>query len=146
MHGIGLEEPLSFWFDFKVPRPKQSPNLIADAIEAPHRPDSTRPNARLLWLGNTPELDFTMTAKKGQTIERCVLTFYEKAEDFEIKTTANIGQWLLEMLPKLMPGSNDSFTLKQLEETFPTDAHLGFPEFLSSPVWFELREKGLLLL
>ena len=146
MHGVGLEEPLSFWFDFKTPRATLKPDLIGSAIEQPHRPDSTRLNARVLWLGSIPEVEFTMIAKKGETLERCQLTFFEKAEDFQVKTTATIGQWLLEMLPKLMPESAESFTLKQLEASFPAEAHLNFSEFLSSPVWFELREKGLLLL
>ena len=146
MHGVGLEEPLSFWFDFKVPRATLKPDLIGSAIEQPHRPDSTRPNARALWLGTIPEIEFTMYARKGETLERCELTFFEKAEDFQVKTTATIGQWLLEMLPKLMPESGEALTLKQLEATFPAEAHLSFSEFLSSPVWFELREKGLLLL
>ncbi|PVY43964.1 B12-binding domain-containing radical SAM protein [Pontibacter virosus] len=146
MHGVGLEEPLSFWFDFKVPRVTTDRNLIAKAIQEPAKPDSERKLARVFWLGNVPEIDFMMYAKKGQTIERCVLTFYEKAEDFEIKTTANIGQWLLEQLTLLAAEDAPAMTLKQLEETYPQDAHLNFAEFLASPVWFELREKGLLLL
>ncbi|MCC9165822.1 B12-binding domain-containing radical SAM protein [Pontibacter harenae] len=146
MHGVALEEPLSFWFDFKVPRTTLKPNLIASAIEAPQRSDSTRMNARVLWLGNQPEIEFTMIAKKGQTIERCVLTFYEKAEDFEVKTTANIGHWLFDVLQKITPHATETVTLKQLEETYPLDAHLNFAEFLNSPTWFDLREKGLLLL
>ncbi|TPE44863.1 B12-binding domain-containing radical SAM protein [Pontibacter mangrovi] len=146
MHGIGLEEPLSFWFDFKVPRTKENPNLITQAISAPHRPDSTRPNARALWLGNTPAIDFTMIAQKGQTIERCLLTFFEKGEDFEVKTTAIIGQWLFEVLQKITPDNAEAVTLKQLEASFPAEAHLSFAEFLSSPSWFDLRERGLLLL
>ncbi|MDO6389359.1 radical SAM protein [Pontibacter sp. BT731] len=146
MHGVGLEEPLSFWFDFKVPRVTTDRNLIAKAIQELAKPDSERKLARVFWLGNVPEIDFMMYAKKGQTIERCVLTFYEKAEDFQIKTTANIGQWLLEQLTLLTAEDAPAMTLKQLEETYPLDAHLSFTEFLASPVWFELREKGLLLL
>ncbi|AKD05594.1 Fe-S oxidoreductase [Pontibacter korlensis] len=146
MHGIGLDEPLSFWFDFKVPCTTQSPNLIAEAIATPQRPDNTRLNARVLWLGNLPDIDLTMYAKKGQTIERCLLTFYEKGEDFQVKTTACIGQWLFEVLQKITPDNQEAVTLKQLEESYPTDAHLNFAEFLSSPSWFELRERGLLLL
>ncbi|WP_439881286.1 B12-binding domain-containing radical SAM protein [Pontibacter sp. MBLB2868] len=146
MHGVALEEPLSFWFDFKTPRTTLKPDLISTAIEQPHRPDSTRLNARVLWLGNTPEIDFTMFAKKGQTIERCVLTFFEKGEDFQIKTTATIGQWLFDTIRRITPDSNETLTLKQLKEIFPAEAHLNADEFLASPTWFELREKGLLLL
>ncbi|MFD2512896.1 B12-binding domain-containing radical SAM protein [Pontibacter locisalis] len=146
MHGVALEEPLSFWFDFKTPRTTLKPTLISTAIEQPHRPDSTRTNARVLWLGNTPEIDFTMYAKKGQTIERCVLTFFEKGEDFQIKTTAAIGQWLFDVVQRIVPESKEALTLKQFQDSFPPEAHLTFDEFLASPTWFELREKGLLLL
>jgi hypothetical protein len=84
--------------------------------------------------------------KKGQTIERCVLTFFEKGEDFQIKTTAAIGQWLFDMIQKITSDSNETFTLKQLQATYPTEAHLTFNELMASPTWFELREKGLLIL
>ncbi|WP_018476802.1 B12-binding domain-containing radical SAM protein [Pontibacter roseus] len=146
MHGVALEEPLSFWFDFKVPRVTVDRNLIAKAIQEPGKPDSERKLARVFWLGHVPEIEFTMIAQKGQTIERCELTFYEKAEDFQIKTTASIGQWILEQLTILTAPNAPAITLKQLEESYPLDAHLSFTEFLASPVWFELREKGLLLL
>lgn len=146
MHGIGLEEPLSFWFDFKVPRTKLRPDLIYNAIQQPPKSDAVRQGARVLWLGGIPEIEFTMYAKKGQTIERCLLTFFEKAEDFQVKTTAIIGQWLFDTLQKIMPDNQQATTLKQLEASFPEEAHLSFAEFLSSPTWFELREKGLLLL
>ncbi|WP_162051599.1 B12-binding domain-containing radical SAM protein [Pontibacter pamirensis] len=146
MHGIGLEQPLSFWFDYKVPRVKLRSDLIYKAIQQEPKPDAERRNARVLWLGNQPEIEFTMIAKKGQTIERCMLTFYEKGEDFQVKTTANIGQWVFDVLQKVNPDNTEAVLLKQLEESFPADAHLSFAEFLNSPSWVELREKGLLLL
>ena len=146
MHGIGLEQPLSFWFDFKVPRVKHRPDLIYKAIQQPAKPDAERKNARVLWLGNQPETEFTMIAKKGQTIERCVLTFYEKGEDFQVKTTASIGQWIFDVLQQVTPDNTEAVLLKQLEASFPADAHLKFTEFMASPTWFDLREKGLLLL
>lgn len=146
MHGVALEEPLSFWFDFKVPRVTLKPDLISQAIQQADKPDNLRPKARLLWLGNEPEVEFTMIAKKGETIERCLLTFYEKAEDFQVKTTASIGQWLFDTLQQITPENKDIVTLQQLEDSFPADAHLTFGEFINSPSWFTLREKGLLLL
>ncbi|GAB3826978.1 hypothetical protein GCM10028895_38660 [Pontibacter rugosus] len=57
-----------------------------------------------------------------------------------------IGQWLLDTLQKVTAESITAVTFKQLEESFPVDGHLNFAEFISSPTWFELREKGLLLL
>ena len=63
-----------------------------------------------------------------------------------MKTTASIGQWLFDVLRQVSTDNTETVLLKQLEATFPTDAHLSFTEFLSSPSWFELREKGMLLL
>ncbi|TXK26427.1 radical SAM protein [Pontibacter qinzhouensis] len=146
MHGVALDEPLSFWFDFKVPRTKLQRDLIYKAIAAPGKTDAERKNARVVWLGHVPVIDFTMMAKKGETVERSVLTFYEKAEDFEVKTTAAIGQWLFDIIQELSAEEQTHVTLKQLEESYPADAHLSFTEFLNSPAWFTLREKGLLLL
>ncbi|QNF33175.1 radical SAM protein [Adhaeribacter swui] len=145
MHGIGLEEPLSFWFDFKVQRPTVSPVLIEQAIATPGKPDSEKQNLRVLWLGNSPEMEVLTLVKKGKKTERAVLTFYEKAEDFQIKTTAVIGRWLVEMLAQVSCDAVNPVRLKDLAQRFPQQAGLTFSEFLISPTWFLLREKGLLL-
>jgi hypothetical protein len=145
MHGIGLEEPLQFWFDFKVPRTTVSPHLIGQAIATPGKPDADKQNLRVFWLGNIPELEITAVTKKGKTAERAVLTFYEKAEDFQIKTSPVIGQWLVEVLNILHTEPQKPILLKELAQRFPDNAGLTFHEFLISPTWLTLREKGLLL-
>jgi hypothetical protein len=145
MHGIGLEEPLSFWFDFKVPRTTVSPRLIGQAIAVPGKPDVDKQNLRAFWLGNIPELEITAVTKKGKTAERAVLTFYEKAEDFQLKTSLVIGQWLVDVLTRLNADYQKPLLLKELAQQFPQNAGLTFNEFLISPTWLTLREKGLLL-
>ncbi len=146
MHGIGLDEPLSFWFDFKVPRTLVAPHLIGQAIAAPGKPDTDKLNLRVCWLGNIPELEITTVLKKGKTLERAVLTFYEKAEDFQLKTSPVIGQWLVAVLTQLNTGNPQPVLLKELAQHFPPQAGLSFNEFLISPLWLTLREKGLLLI
>ncbi len=145
MHGIGLEEPLSFWFDFKVPRPTVLPGLIEQAITTPGKPDSDKQNLRVIWLGNMPELEIITISKKGKKVEQAVLTFYEKAEDFQLKTTPVIGQWLVEMLTQVSSEQLNPVRLKDLVPLFPSLAGLTFAEFMISPTWLTLREKGLLL-
>jgi hypothetical protein len=145
MHGIGLEESLSFWFDFKVPRTTVSPCLIGQAIAVPGKPDVDKQNLRAFWLGNIPELEITAVTKKGKTAERAVLTFYEKAEDFQLKTSLVIGQWLVDVLTRLNADYQKPLLLKELAQQFPQNAGLTFNEFLISPTWLTLREKGLLL-
>ena len=83
LHGVDLDEPLSFWFDFRVPRPTVPRHLIQQAVQEAPKPDFAKQNLRLFWLGNAPELRVESSKKAPQA----VLTFYEQAEDFEIKTT-----------------------------------------------------------
>lgn len=145
MHGIGLEEPLPFWFDFKVPRTTVSPHLIEQAIAAPGKPDGEKLNLRVWWLGNIPELELINSSKKGKPTTRAVLTFYEQAEDFQLKTTPVLGQWLVDVLTKLTTDHQHPVRLKDLAQQFPAAAGLSFAEFMISPAWLLLREKGLLL-
>ncbi|WP_324675564.1 B12-binding domain-containing radical SAM protein [Hymenobacter sp. GOD-10R] len=142
MHGVALQEPLQFWFDFKVPRATLPRQLIQQALQEPSKADSAKQNSRLFWLGNSPELRLTDN-KKGQ---RAVLTFYEQAEDFEVKTSPVIGEWLHQLLVKLSFDYDTKVLLKEAASTFPTKAAgLSFEGFLASPTWLLLREKGLLL-
>jgi hypothetical protein len=146
MHGIGLEEPLQFWFDFKIPHPLLPHHLIAEAINTPAKPDSEKRNLRVFWLGNAPEMAETMVTKKGKNTTRAVLTFFEKTEDFQIKTNPIIGNWLRQTLTQLHHDYESKLLLKDLEESFPAEAGMHFSQFLISPEWLLLRGKGLLVL
>ncbi|WP_246455491.1 B12-binding domain-containing radical SAM protein [Hymenobacter citatus] len=142
MHGVALQEPLSFWFDFKTPRSTVPRHLIQQALQEPGKPDFARQNNRLFWLGNAPELR-QEAGKKGA---RAVLTFYEQAEDFELKTSPTLGTWLHALLTRLTTDYNTKQLLKEAAATFPTEAGQSFEAFLQSPTWQLLREKGLLLI
>ena len=148
MHGVALNEPLQFWFDdFRVPRPTVPRQLIETALTEPGKPDFARQNQRLFWLGNVPELRLETRHKKGKTTEQAVLTFYEQAEDFELKTTPVVGQWLLELLTQLATDYDHKLLLKEAAASFPAaEAGLSFESLLVSPAWLLLREKGLLLI
>ncbi len=100
---------------------------------------------RVFWLGNTPELEEITVTKKGKNITRAVLTFYEKAEDFQLKTNLVIGNWLRQTLTQLHHDYETKLLLKDLEASFPAEAGMPFSQFLISPEWLLLREKGLLI-
>jgi len=147
MHGVALREPLSFWFDFKTPRPTVPRQLIAQALQEPEKPDFGQPNRRLFWLGNAPELSYKTSGgntPKDKKTTRAVLTCYEQAEDFEVKTTELIGPWLHELLLRLSHDYDTKVLLKEAAATFPVAAG-SWEKFLQSPAWQLLREKGLLL-
>jgi hypothetical protein len=147
MHGVALREPLSFWFDFKTPRPTVPRQLIQQALAEPDKPDAAQPNRRLFWLGNVPELSFKTsggTSPKDKKTTRAILTCYEQAEDFEVKTTELIGPWLHALLARLSTDYDTKVLLKEAAASFPTAAG-SWENFLASPAWQLLREKGLLL-
>jgi radical SAM superfamily enzyme YgiQ (UPF0313 family) len=147
MHGVALREPLSFWFDFKTPRSTVPRQLIQQALNEPEKPDFAQPNRRLFWLGNAPELSFKTTggnSPKDKKTTRAILTFYEQAEDFEVKTTELIGPWLHQLLTRLSTDYETKVLLKEVGASFPAGAG-SWENFLQSQPWQLLREKGLLL-
>jgi hypothetical protein len=147
MHGVALREPLSFWFDFKVPRATVPRQLIQQALSEPEKPDAVQPNRRLFWLGNPPELSFKTSGGSGpkdKKTTRAILTCYEQAEDFEVKATEAIGPWLHALLTRLSTDYDTKVLLKEAGASFPPGAG-SWENFLQSPAWQLLREKGLLL-
>jgi hypothetical protein len=141
LHGVALDEPLHFWFDFKTPKPTTPRHLVQQALQAPEKPDFAKQNQRLFWLGNTPEIRI----EQGKKAPRAVLTCYEQAEDFEVTTSEAAGRWLHQLLTQLSHEYDTKMLLKDAATTFPTSEG-SFEAFLQSPAWRLLREKGLLLI
>jgi len=139
MHGVALAEPLSFWFDFKVPKTSVPRQLIGQALAEPGKSDAAQPHRRLFWLGHAPELRLE-AGRKGT-----VLTCYESAEDFEVKTSATAGPWLHELLTRLSRDYDQPVLLREASGTFPGGAP-AFEAFTQTPAWGLLRDKGLLLI
>ena len=141
LHGVALDEPLARWFDFKTPKTTTPRHLIQQALQAPDKPDFARQNQRLFWLGNAPEIRL----EPGKKAPRAVLTCYEQAEDFEVKTTEAVGRWLHQLLTQLSQDFDTKVLLRDAAASFPTSEG-SFEAFLQTPAWALLREKGLLLL
>ncbi|MDU0369424.1 B12-binding domain-containing radical SAM protein [Hymenobacter endophyticus] len=141
LHSVALQEPLSFWFDFRVPKTTVPRHLISQALQEPAKPDASRPNNRLFWLGNAPELRYE-PGRKGQ---RAVLTFYEQAEDFEVTVPATLGPWLHALLTGLANDYDTKVLVKDAAASYPSGGQ-PWEQFLMSAGWQLLREKGLLVL
>ena len=74
-----------------------------------------------------------------------MLTCYEQAEDFEVRTTEAVGLWLHQLLTQLSQDYDTKMLLRDAAATFPR-AEGPFEAFLQTPAWQLLREKGLLLI
>jgi radical SAM superfamily enzyme YgiQ (UPF0313 family) len=140
LHGVHLHEPLGFWFDFKTPKTKVPRQLIQQSLEAPVKPDFAKQNLRLFWLGNVP--DFRLEA--GKNGPQAVLTCYEQAEDFEVKTDEAACRWLHQLLRQLSLDYDIRLLLRDAAASFPAAAG-SFEAYVQRPAWQLLREKGLLL-
>jgi radical SAM superfamily enzyme YgiQ (UPF0313 family) len=145
MHGLFLDEAVNYWFPFKTPRTTVPKNLIARAITTPPKSDLMRPNSRVIWLGNMPELYLVKEEKKGNIREKGVLTFFEKTEDLEIKVPKETGQWLMQHFPGMLVNTEQPLLLKELMQSFPASDNYSFEAFLESYTWKTLRTKGLVL-
>jgi radical SAM superfamily enzyme YgiQ (UPF0313 family) len=145
MHGVFLDEPVNYWFNFRTPKTTVPRNLITRAIATPPKSDLMRQNSRVLWLGNMPALQISKEKKKEKLREFALLTFYERTEDLEIKVSKEIGQWLIEYFPRLSVTTEQPVLFKELMQNFPVLNNYTFEQFLESQAWKNLRAKGLIL-
>lgn len=144
MHGICFEYDLQDWFDFKIPKTKISPDFIYNCLQK-QTDFSVKPNAKIIWLGNTPQTEMFTKTKKGTNWKLMKLTVHNKTQTFEISINADEGKWLVATLEKVSIYSQNKCTFAQLKEDF----ELQFDDF--ELFWFSkpiknLRENGLLVL
>ncbi len=148
MHGVGLEFPLSDWFEFKTPRTTVKPNFVKNAL-ADHSERLPKPNNIVLWLPNVPLLKASASAKKKNNNGFSELVFTDKKEEFALQTGVSTAEWLQDILPKLrLITDNQTLTLNDLKTHFAKanlDDYDNFEQFVESYTWQQLREVGLLV-
>ena len=116
MHGIGFDEPLSFWFDFKVPRTTIAPNYIEKVLNESEF--SMKSNAKVLWLGTIPTFSIGTKTKKNKSWEVANLTFNTKRNTTTLQLDVKIGEWFASILKKITPRNPKLYTLKEIKEDY----------------------------
>jgi len=144
MHGICFDYELQDWFDFKIPKTKIHPDFIFNALEEQNNFD-TKPNAKVVWLGGKPSVEYFTKSKKGQTWEMMKFTFHDKKESFNIQTNKLEGEWLIEILKKITISNAKNYTFQEVKNDFETSLD-DFELFWYSKPVNTLREFGLLIL
>ena len=141
MHGIGLEEPLFFWFDFDIPETTLSPFHIQEALAStvfskPKKSD------KCFWIGGEISDEEEVEVVQGKTIniyKQLIFSYLKSDNPFLV--SPEVGDWLAETLPKLQ---ENAMTVRELAEDF-----LPLGDFI---VWLDseegkiLRQFGLLIL
>ncbi|ENA1765286.1 radical SAM protein, partial [Flavobacterium psychrophilum] len=97
MHGLCFDYTLQDWFDFKIPKTTVKPNFIYNSIQKEEN-FSTKPSARIVWIGGKPLTEIFIKSKKGNAWEMIKMTFHDKKETFVIDIEKEKGDWLLKIL------------------------------------------------
>jgi hypothetical protein len=144
MHGICFDYELQDWFDFKIPKTKIGADFIFDALQEETN-FSTKPTAKIVWLGGKPSIETFTKSKKGNSWEMMTLTFHDKKESFTVQANKSEGEWLAEILQKIAVSNVKTYSFQEIKTDFET--HLeDFELFWYSKPVNALREFGLLVL
>ena len=150
MHGIGFEMPLNQWFDenemgVRLPKTKIQKDYIWNALNE-NSLSFTKPNAKIVWLGIQPTIEFFTKKKKGNEWEMAQLNFYSKKATFSIQVEKGNGIWLFEILCKLSVYESKNWNFSELRSNFEATQTEDFELFWNSKPILILRENGLLSL
>ncbi len=144
MHGIGFDFDLQEWFDVKIPQTTIAEHFIEDCLNT-QTILTTKPTAKLVWLGHYPLVTEQTKTKKGFINEFLELTFHDKTERLQIKLNKPEGEWLLNTLETLKPTNGKTASFSALKKDFETQFE-DFELFWFSKSMQKLKEFGLLIL
>ncbi len=142
MHGLCFEFDLQEWFDFKIPRTSISPNYISNCLEQDVNL-IPKPNAKVVWLGGHPIIEYFVKTKKGMSWPMVTLIVHSKLKRIECVMPEKEGEWLANMLPKLQPHQPPTSFL-QLKASFESQFE-NFELFWNTKAMHELRNQLLIL-
>jgi hypothetical protein len=145
MHGICFDYPLQEWFEHKVPKTKVDPQFIMKCLSK-EEPFLIKPDAKIVWLGAKPLIDYFSKSKKGRQWEMAELKFFDKKSDFSIQLEKDQAEWLLKFLPLAGIDNEDPMTFKKAKENFEISLNIDFEPFWYGKAINRLRQSDLLVL
>lgn len=145
MHGTCFDYPLQKWFDFKVPKTTIAPDYIVKALQEDEYA-AGKPSTKIVWLGKPPLVENYTKSKKGQQWEMTSLTFQGKTKTVNINVNQPQGLWLADLLPKLSPLHNKTYTLQEVKNSYEAAGLEDFELFWDNKPVNTLNKLGLLRL
>ena len=106
---------------------------------------STKPNAKIVWIGGKPQTEIFTKSKKGNSWEMMKLTFHNKTQTFDISVNAEEGKWLVDTLEKISVYTDSKLTFAQLKSDFEKEFNDFELFWFSKPIQV-LRNTSLLVL
>ena len=143
MHNIGIDEPLQKWFDTKIPRTKIANNFIETALLQTEL-NLPNPNAKIIYLGNTPCVSYYTQSKKGNTRDMAKIQFINKRNVQEVQIVKANADWFLAILPLLHITNPVLLTLAQVKHSYEKAGLIDFELFWDNKPMNTLWQSGLL--
>lgn len=145
MHGVGLEEPLHKWFDFRIPKTTVAPAYIENALNEPEDL-SFKPNSKVVWLGTEPAHSVFVQSKKGNQRELMSIIFTTKKEQVQVQLLKAQGEWLLLLLKRFSVNNAHTLRLQEIRQDYETAGLEDFELFWDNKPMNTLHRVGLLRL
>ena len=144
MHGVGFDWPLHKWFDHKVPKTTIAPNYILQVLMLPET-GQTAVNARVVFIGPQPTLEYFMKSKKGNSWPMAQLQFETQAKTHSISVPDLQGKWLHQLLEKANILQSAPMTLQQVRQDYEANGLEHFELFWDNKPVNGLHAAGLLV-
>jgi hypothetical protein len=145
MHNLGFYDPLHNWFDFKVPKTTVSPDYIEKALDD-EEALSFKPNAKIVWLGKNPAVEYFTQSKKGMHREMATLRFTGKTSVQQIQILKCHADWLVLLLEKLSVQHMKTWTLQEVMNDYEAAGLEDFELFWDNKPMSGIGKLGLLRL
>ncbi|MBS1773642.1 MAG: radical SAM protein [Bacteroidetes bacterium] len=144
MHGACLDYPLHKWFEFKIPKTTVASDYIINTLQEEY--SSAKPNAKVVFIGNQPTVNYFTKSKKGNTWEMASFAFETKKETITIQISKEQGEWFAGILPLLSVYNLKKYTLQEVKDHYESAGLDEFELFWDNKPINTLAAAGLLIL
>lgn len=145
MNQLCLDEPLSTWFENKVPKT----SVPIDTIQMVLENDIIRnhkPSERAIWLGAQTSISYFTKSKKGRQWEMATIKIFAKSETVEIIVGKLEGAWLMKILNQANIVNQTILSFGELQSDFESQEGLtDFDLFWYNKPMNTLYKYGLLI-
>lgn len=145
MHGIGFEFPLQEWFEFAIPRTSIPADYIQQSLSQ-EEPFNWRPNAKVIWLGHPVSGRPIPRLSKKDDRKGLELTIHDLHESVAIKLPKDLGEWLLDLLPRISTNQQECLTLGDITSLYQASGLSDLELTWEGRELKKLRERGLVVL
>jgi radical SAM superfamily enzyme YgiQ (UPF0313 family) len=142
MQQTGLDEPLSRWFDFKVPKTTIRDNHIQEIISSDEL-KTYKPTSKVVYTGNLPSIEIITKSKKGNQWQLASLTFQTTKKEINVKVDKENGEWLNNSIRFLMERKLMYTTIEALQKSYEEHGLTDFELFWDNKPINQLYKVGL---